>query len=265
MKRRMRSAFTLVELLIVVAIIAVLISILLPAINRARAAANLVACGSNVRSIVQATLTYCQEHKFAPPLRDKTPSLLTNYGVGDTIVTGNFAKLQPTYLNKEVTLDPAGPQKDYANGNSYYTFLPFPGVPDEATSKDSSYYPTVDPSPVTVPFLYPKLNAAPPDRAWVIDGVRAQANVFHLNLKSGEATFNLGFPDASVRPAVSKMVYTQLKANDAKPWSRLLNYVYILESIAIGRDYHKPGLSDTALITTKNNFHNPLDEKNWVR
>jgi prepilin-type N-terminal cleavage/methylation domain-containing protein len=64
-ERTKRAGFTLVELLVVVGIIAALIAILLPALTKAREAANTVACLANLRSMGQAMQIYAAENRGA--------------------------------------------------------------------------------------------------------------------------------------------------------------------------------------------------------
>jgi prepilin-type N-terminal cleavage/methylation domain-containing protein len=61
MKRTSRAGFTLVELLVVIGIIALLISILLPSLNRARETANKVKCGNNLKQVFNAMLLYAND------------------------------------------------------------------------------------------------------------------------------------------------------------------------------------------------------------
>jgi len=67
MSRRALSAFTLVELLVVIGIIGVLISILIPTLSSARDRANEVKCLANVRNFGNAWAGYAAEHKGQLP------------------------------------------------------------------------------------------------------------------------------------------------------------------------------------------------------
>src|SRR5688572_8459806 len=64
---RTRRAFTLVELLVVIGIIAVLIGILLPSLSRAQRNARMTACLSNQRQLILAVFMYAQDNKGTFP------------------------------------------------------------------------------------------------------------------------------------------------------------------------------------------------------
>jgi prepilin-type N-terminal cleavage/methylation domain-containing protein len=63
-----RFGFTLVELLVVIAVIAILASLLLPALTRAKQRADSAACKSNLRQAGIALTLYTQDHGAYPTL-----------------------------------------------------------------------------------------------------------------------------------------------------------------------------------------------------
>jgi prepilin-type N-terminal cleavage/methylation domain-containing protein len=66
-----RKAFTLIELLIVIAIIALLVSIIVPAMKKAKEQAKRMVCGTNLHQIQIACVAYANENKDMFPTRGK--------------------------------------------------------------------------------------------------------------------------------------------------------------------------------------------------
>jgi prepilin-type N-terminal cleavage/methylation domain-containing protein/prepilin-type processing-associated H-X9-DG protein len=82
----LRKAFTLIELLVVIAVSGILAALLLPALNRAKSAADSAGCKSNLRQIIVALAMYVNDYNGYPPIETNFP-----WGAESGLVAG----LQP--------------------------------------------------------------------------------------------------------------------------------------------------------------------------
>lgn len=113
--KRNHSAFTLVELLVVIAVIGILIGMLLPAVQQVREAARRTSCANNNRQIALAAHNYESAHNQTPPYH----SNLVNHVVSDSI----FTSLMP-FIEAQNVLDALG-QQSIEQGIDYLDELNF--------------------------------------------------------------------------------------------------------------------------------------------
>jgi prepilin-type N-terminal cleavage/methylation domain-containing protein len=102
---RQRVGFTLIELLVVIAIIAVLMGLLLPAVQKVREAASRMMCQNNVKQLGLAVHNYAGNYNTVPPAWYWNPAIISN---------GN------TY-GYETSTNPAG----VVEGSCQYLLLPY--------------------------------------------------------------------------------------------------------------------------------------------
>jgi prepilin-type N-terminal cleavage/methylation domain-containing protein len=104
-----RRAFTLVELLVVIAVIAILISLVLPSVGRAREMARMASCQSNLRQLTAAWIAYAADHKRNITCSNTGPGCWVNSGnTLDSIRQGNVYKY---VQNTDIYRCPSNPDK----------------------------------------------------------------------------------------------------------------------------------------------------------
>jgi len=125
MSRTGERGFTLIEMMIVVAIIAILVAILVPNFMRARAQAQTAACEANLKEIATALELYQTDHEQYPDAPSPTNVTSTDTNLGQ-------------YL-RQTPIDPVAPSgfyqyqvANFSSGNASYTII-CPGQHDPAT------------------------------------------------------------------------------------------------------------------------------------
>jgi prepilin-type N-terminal cleavage/methylation domain-containing protein len=131
LKKRSRRGFTLIELLVVIAIIAILVGLLLPAVQKVREAASRASCQNNLHQLGIAA------HNYASANDSYLPMGTDAEGRGCLVYLLPYMEQQTQFNN--VGFNPLGP---LAYGQMYYVNSPLPYYNRPTTSGSDATLPT---------------------------------------------------------------------------------------------------------------------------
>jgi prepilin-type N-terminal cleavage/methylation domain-containing protein len=249
-----KSAFTLVELLVVIGIIALLISILLPALGKARYQANIVACESNMHQIGLASFMYAGDwHQYFPPR--------FRGGIGTAVGGRNDYFYYTTFTSPVANGDP-GANIGCLMANGYLGGKKFQWSSPTGNPNDIHWYGVrFDPGQYPQDFAfqygvsycynmytaldsagnewvrYPRLSSMSPYAPLATDEIYNLNGIAHA--RANAAVFNVLFKDGHVASAHDKIVYTALAPGGrggASNTARLEDYCDVVAAEAQGKN-----------------------------
>ena len=124
------SAFSVVELLVVIALIVLVVSLVIPVLGRARDQANVVVCRANLRSLALGCLAYAGEHdSFLPTgatVNNPHSDLIDMLGAGSYVEIG-----ETYYCPSEARPELRWSEQNFKAGNISYFYYSFTERPTD--------------------------------------------------------------------------------------------------------------------------------------
>ncbi|MHB9071533.1 MAG: DUF1559 family PulG-like putative transporter [Sedimentisphaerales bacterium] len=225
MKPLQKKAFTLVELLVVISIIALLLAILMPSLNKARESAIKTTCKSNIKQIGLGLYMYVSDFRVMPDGRP-APSgferhLYRVYTDGTFAGTVGLGVLYPKYIQDPfVFWCPANRQKYDGYSVPQMVESLRKGVSGETTSSEPApgsyfYRKKAKPSDETTPYIYQMSNSS--RFAMIADA--AYSDISPPNHKDG---YDFAFFDTHVEWVADRgnKLFLQNYPFDFKKWQK---------------------------------------------